>query len=81
MHDLFAYAREHDDRAHPPRGAGEQQRRRIALYEQLGFTRFNVRERYYADGEDAIEMLAGPSPHPASKLGPTSPFSMNLEHG
>ena len=28
----------------------------IALYEQLGFTRFNVRERYYADDEDAIEM-------------------------
>lgn len=28
----------------------------IALYEQLGFTRFNVRERYYADGEDAVEM-------------------------
>ena len=29
----------------------------IALYEQLGFTRFNVRERYYADDEDAIEMM------------------------
>lgn len=29
----------------------------IALYEGLGFTRFNVRERYYADGEDALEML------------------------
>ena len=28
----------------------------ITLYEQLGFTRFNVRERYYADDEDAIEM-------------------------
>ena len=28
----------------------------IALYEQLGFERFNVRERYYADAEDAIEM-------------------------
>lgn len=28
----------------------------IALYERLGFERFNVRERYYADGEDAIEM-------------------------
>jgi ribosomal-protein-alanine N-acetyltransferase len=28
----------------------------IALYDQLGFARFNVRERYYADGEDAIEM-------------------------
>jgi ribosomal-protein-alanine N-acetyltransferase len=28
----------------------------IALYERLGFTQFNVRERYYADDEDAIEM-------------------------
>jgi [ribosomal protein S18]-alanine N-acetyltransferase len=28
----------------------------IALYERLGFERFHVRERYYADGEDAIEM-------------------------
>jgi len=29
----------------------------IALYESLGFERFNVRERYYADGEDAVEMM------------------------
>ena len=28
----------------------------IAMYEMLGFTRFNVRARYYADGEDAVEM-------------------------
>lgn len=28
----------------------------LALYESLGFTRFNVRARYYSDGEDAIEM-------------------------
>jgi len=28
----------------------------IALYEQFGFERFAVRERYYADGEDAVEM-------------------------
>lgn len=28
----------------------------IALYEALGFERFNVRARYYADGEDAVEM-------------------------
>jgi [ribosomal protein S18]-alanine N-acetyltransferase len=28
----------------------------LALYASLGFERFNVRERYYADGEDAIEM-------------------------
>jgi [ribosomal protein S18]-alanine N-acetyltransferase len=29
----------------------------IALYERLGFVRFNVRSRYYADGEDGIEMM------------------------
>jgi ribosomal-protein-alanine N-acetyltransferase len=28
----------------------------IALYERLGFTEFNVRRRYYADNEDAVEM-------------------------
>lgn len=28
----------------------------IAMYDSLGFTRFNVRARYYSDGEDAIEM-------------------------
>lgn len=28
----------------------------IALYEQLGFERYAVRERYYADSEDAVEM-------------------------
>jgi [ribosomal protein S18]-alanine N-acetyltransferase len=29
----------------------------IRLYESAGFTRFNVRERYYDDGEDAVEMM------------------------
>ncbi len=29
----------------------------IGLYERAGFTRFNVRPRYYSDGEDAIEMM------------------------
>ena len=29
----------------------------LALYDRLGFTRFNVRERYYSDGEDGIEMV------------------------
>lgn len=29
----------------------------LALYDRLGFTRFNVRERYYSDGEDGIEMM------------------------
>lgn len=28
-----------------------------ALYEKLGFREINVRARYYADGEDAIEMM------------------------
>ena len=28
----------------------------LALYESLGFTRFNVRARYYSDGEDALEL-------------------------
>jgi ribosomal-protein-alanine N-acetyltransferase len=55
MHDLIAYARSHDvARILLEVRAGN--RAAIALYEQLGFTRFNVRERYYADDEDAIEM-------------------------
>jgi ribosomal-protein-alanine N-acetyltransferase len=29
----------------------------LALYDALGFERFNVRSRYYADGEDGIEMV------------------------
>ena len=29
----------------------------LALYDRLGFTRFNVRERYYSDGEDGVEMV------------------------
>lgn len=29
----------------------------LALYGRLGFTQFNVRERYYSDGEDGVEML------------------------
>lgn len=31
----------------------------IALYESAGFTRFNVRPKYYGDGEDAVEMMLG----------------------
>jgi ribosomal-protein-alanine N-acetyltransferase len=55
MDDLVAYARAHEvvrvllEVRASNLGA-------IALYDQLGFFRFNVRERYYADGEDAIEM-------------------------
>jgi ribosomal-protein-alanine N-acetyltransferase len=29
----------------------------LGLYESLGFERFNVRPRYYRDGEDAVEMM------------------------
>lgn len=29
----------------------------IALYASAGFREFNVRERYYDDGEDAVEMM------------------------
>ncbi len=55
MADLLAYARQHEVvrillevRA---TNAGA-----IALYESLGFERFNVRAAYYSDGEDAVEM-------------------------
>jgi ribosomal-protein-alanine N-acetyltransferase len=55
MNDLIAYGRAHgivrillEVRASNAAA--------IALYAQLGFAKFNVRERYYADGEDAIEM-------------------------
>jgi [ribosomal protein S18]-alanine N-acetyltransferase len=55
MLDLIAYARSHDvGRILLEVRAGNGGA--IALYEKLGFTRFNVRERYYADDEDAIEM-------------------------
>jgi ribosomal-protein-alanine N-acetyltransferase len=55
MDDLVAYARAHAvARILLEVRAGNTAA--IALYEQLGFTRFNVRERYYADDEDAIEM-------------------------
>jgi ribosomal-protein-alanine N-acetyltransferase len=55
MADLFTYARQHrvsqvllEVRA--SNGAA------IGLYESLGFSRARVRTRYYADGEDAVEM-------------------------
>jgi ribosomal-protein-alanine N-acetyltransferase len=34
----------------------------LALYERHRFVRFNVRERYYSDGEDGIEMVLTLSP-------------------
>jgi ribosomal-protein-alanine N-acetyltransferase len=55
MHDLIAYARANavvrillEVRASNTAA--------LSLYDSLGFTRFNVRPRYYSDGEDAIEM-------------------------
>ena len=55
MNDLFAYARASTiARVLLEVRAGNSAA--LAMYESLGFTRFNVRERYYADGEDAIEM-------------------------
>jgi [ribosomal protein S18]-alanine N-acetyltransferase len=55
MGDLLAYARQHavvrillEVRASNAPA--------LALYESLGFVRFNVRDGYYADGEAAIEM-------------------------
>ncbi len=55
MADLIAYARTHaivrillEVRASNTPA--------LALYDSLGFTRFNIRLRYYSDGEDAIEL-------------------------
>lgn len=55
MADLLAYARAHEAvrillEVRASNAAA------IALYESLGFERFNVRAAYYADGEDAVEM-------------------------
>ena len=53
--DLFAYARTHAI-ARILLEVRASNAPAIALYDSLGFTRFNVRPRYYADGEDAIEL-------------------------
>jgi ribosomal-protein-alanine N-acetyltransferase len=55
MNDLLAYARDSGVvrvllEVRPSNAAA------IALYERLGFSTFAIRERYYADGEDAREM-------------------------
>jgi ribosomal-protein-alanine N-acetyltransferase len=55
MDDLLAYARENGI-VRILLEVRTSNRAAIALYEQLGFEQFNVRARYYADGEDAIEM-------------------------
>jgi ribosomal-protein-alanine N-acetyltransferase len=55
MNDLLAYARAHGIvRILLEARAGNTPA--LALYERLGFERYHVRERYYADGEDAVEM-------------------------
>jgi ribosomal-protein-alanine N-acetyltransferase len=55
MEDLLAYARAHSV-ARILLEVRASNAPAIALYESLGFTRFNVRPRYYADGEDALEL-------------------------
>ncbi len=55
MNDLLRYARDHAIvRILLEARVGNVAA--IALYERLGFKRFNVRPRYYADFEDACEM-------------------------
>ena len=55
MEDLIAYGRAHDV-AKILLEVRSTNAVAIGLYESLGFERFNVRERYYSDGTDAIEM-------------------------
>ncbi len=55
MDDLLAYARAHGI-ARILLEVRKTNSPAIAMYLALGFTEFNVRERYYADGEDASEM-------------------------
>jgi ribosomal-protein-alanine N-acetyltransferase len=55
MEDLIAYGRAHDV-ARILLEVRETNAVAIGLYESLGFERFNVRLRYYADGVDAVEM-------------------------
>ena len=55
MDDLLAYARAHEI-ARILLEVRKTNAPAIAMYLALGFTEFNVRERYYADGEDASEM-------------------------
>jgi ribosomal-protein-alanine N-acetyltransferase len=55
MTDLLTYAREHGI-VRILLEARARNTPALTLYERLGFERFHVRERYYADGEDAVEM-------------------------
>jgi ribosomal-protein-alanine N-acetyltransferase len=56
MNDLLSYAR-HNRAARILLEVRASNASAIALYASLGFTRARVRARYYADGEDAIEMI------------------------
>lgn len=56
VEDLLAYARAHEA-AKVLLEVRASNDGAIALYEHLGFKRFNVRVRYYSDDEDGIEML------------------------
>jgi ribosomal-protein-alanine acetyltransferase len=55
VEDLLSYARAHEAATVllEVRASNDAA---IRLYEQLGFKRFNVRVRYYADDEDGVEM-------------------------
>ena len=55
MDDLLTYARAHAI-ARILLEVRKTNAPAIAMYRSLGFEEFNVRERYYADGEDASEM-------------------------
>jgi ribosomal-protein-alanine N-acetyltransferase len=56
VEDVLAYARAHDASKVllEVRASNEAA---LRLYERLGFERFNVRQRYYSDGEDGVEMV------------------------
>lgn len=54
--DVIAYARSHAA-ARIILEVRASNRPAIALYGGLGFAEFNVRARYYSDGEDGVEMM------------------------
>jgi ribosomal-protein-alanine N-acetyltransferase len=56
MHDLLEYAKQHSV-ARVLLEVRATNRAAIALYVSLGFVETRVRKRYYADGEDAVEMM------------------------
>lgn len=64
VEDVLAYARAHDASKVllEVRASNDAA---LRLYERLGFQRFNVRRRYYADGEDGVEMVLALTSAPA----------------